>query len=285
MPTPSPAPNVASTPLTPEFTAGVVKTNTEIFDEPPVNSEPTEEVKEEPKQTEPKVEPVNELKTEPQDKIEQAIQAGFKSLQQPKVEPKVELEKLTPEQEDALFNRFKPDDSLLQALDSDDKTVRLQGINNLINGVVKQSLTMAKLLMDDHMETLRGEFNPLKENFKTNSVEKGREEFFTKFPALKDDKYTEFLGLSTAELKKENFQPKSTEEALFTLAQRTEARIKRFDPNFKLDVGQGTQTTTQATSTMPKQPVISAGGGGGAGNHTSNKGKTNNRTSGVEVFD
>lgn len=198
-----------------------------------------------------------------------------------KVETPVEL---TEEQKDQLLSRFKPSEALLEMMDSDDKAVRLKAIQHLVDGTIKQALTMAKYLAEAEVEKVRLEFSPLKQQSQLSAEERGKQEFYDAYPGLKDEKYTPFLRLATEDLKKDgSYNPKSKDEAMKLIATRASEYAKRFEPNFELGTPAAKTTTTKAKTTIPKQPVTSAGGGGGTGSTVPTV--SANRTNGTEIFD
>lgn len=221
------------------------------------------------------------------ERIERALKEGFEKVI-PKPEQQVQKEvQLTPEQEDQLLGRWKPDDKFLELLDNEDPKVRLNAVAHMRDGIIKQALTMTKFLVDQAVEGIQSQVAPINQERQLTAQEKGREAFYSVYPSLKgegENDYSDFLRLAVEDLRKEGFVPKSSADAMKTIATRAEERIKKFNPKFELGTPTAQTTKTKAKTTMPKQAQTSPGGGGGAASGASS-GKAGNRSTGVEVFD
>lgn len=185
---------------------------------------------------------------------------------------------LTDEQRDAALKVYKPAADLVARLANPETNAA--ALQELISGIREEQRTFAFLtasrLVKDTLVTR--DQQQQQQSSAQQELNKVREEFFTEYPVLKDEKFMPTVKAATLLLKSEGFQPKDTADFKKTLAEKTETLLKGANPTFSL------ASKPKTTTTVPKPAVQKARGGGGDGGQDIKPTK-GQKAQGSEVFD
>jgi len=254
-----------------------VEETTEVSDKDETVEEDVDTTETETPTTQTTPEPVSVPVVYSPDALVEALKKAFPTQAAPVQPAKV----YTPEEINKALNVWEPDSEWIARYTNPETQVA--ALREMRDGMAKQTLTMANVLMQEELGKFQSQLQPVAEAQRENSVKQWRSDFDTSYPQLADPKFEPALKLITDSLKAQNFVPASKEHAFQTIAVAAEKLISGMDPAFKLDVP---KTTGKTKTIMPKLPTTTAGGGGGAGGKPqAAKSATGNRSTGIEVFD
>lgn len=148
----------------------------------------------------------------------------------------------SPQELAKLLNKFEFTDELFNALRSDDPATARQAYAKMIEGVVKEAVTVSSHYTGHHVGQLRGQLEPISQQVGQISQRQMFKDFYKANPGLKQyDSVvkTVLTGLAG----QEGLEVKSNEDLYKLLAETSESTIKQINPNF----------TLQAANTAPTQ--------------------------------
>jgi hypothetical protein len=147
-------------------------------------------------------------------------------------------------------------------------------LGQIVNGVNKQSVTMASYMIQQLREDLETKFATARQFAQKQYEEDLRKEFLTKYTDLKgfEPLLTEIVG----QMKASGFQAETKEEAFKAIAERAKVIIKSLP-------GLQTGARNNPTAQPGKMPALSGGGQGGVGGGNSVPKKPKGPP-GIEVF-
>lgn len=152
-------------------------------------------------------------------------------------QPAAQPRQMTPEEQAAHFQIWDPDDDLvngLTALADPDATPeqRKKILTTMRDGIMQQSFRAAQLLVEQQMEQIRTQFNPVLQASQEQRAKKALKEIVTKYPGLAGQ--DELIGMVTGQLAQAGFKPSSREEAIERVAQVAGGILKKVNPEFEL---------------------------------------------------
>lgn len=129
------------------------------------------------------------------------------------------------------------------------------------SGLMRQSVTATKLMVEDAMAKLRQEYAPLQDYYSKAQVREMRTRFDDAYPVLSDKRYNKIIAAVSSTLGGKDF---ADESAFFkALAEGAADAISQIDSGFSLGAA---KPTKPSSGTSPRLPRTSAGSSGGAGN-------------------
>lgn len=203
-----------------------------------------------------------------QDMLKNVLSEVFKSAQPAKAaapEPDpFDVSRLTPEELARKFNTWSPGEDFVQRLRSDDEGIAMAAVGELLNGVVRQAVTMSKFQQEAALQPVSKDLNRLQSYYAERREAEATAEFRKDYPDLEPWEplvqavREQFVREITA-----GTRPAfaSTKDAFKALAEQTRTLVK------KLPGGSGGTNTQKTQSTRPS--TVIAGGQGGAGTGSS----------------
>lgn len=158
-----------------------------------------------------------------------------------------------------------------------DNPARLAAFNNVLQGVVRQAVTMANIMAQNHVQTFQQSINPYIETVRSQEVDRQKSLFFTENKDL-----TGYDAIVEAEFqlaKAEGRRFPDVATARKYVADRARDRLRAIN----ITPGAAAQTPPQSTTTAPRQPsrqMTTTSVGGRAGG-SANTGKPANNVQAV----
>lgn len=158
-----------------------------------------------------------------------------------------------------------------------DNPARLAALNNVLQGVVRQAVTMANIMAQNHVQTFQQSINPYIETVRSQEVERQKTLFFTENKDLAG--YDAIVEAEFQLAKAEGRRFPDVASARKYVADRARERLRAIN----ITPGSAAQTSPQSTTTAPRQPsrqMTTTSVGGRAGG-SANAGKPANTVQAV----
>lgn len=174
------------------------------------------------------------------------------------VQPRAAEKQITAEEAAKLLNFWEPGDDWFQQFDNLD--TRRAAVVSMRDGLARQFVTIMQHMLQDHGQTIRGEFDPVRSFVLQQQGEQRAARFNTSYPQLANEAMSPIIDAVIGALVKDPaFKQKPEAEQFKAIAAGVEAVIKSQNPAFVLNkpAGNGAKKPGHAI------PVTSPGGGGG----------------------
>lgn len=170
----------------------------------------------------------------------------------------------TAEEVDKMLQRWKPNKEEFMKKFSTPETA-WDALMEMREGMARESATAANYIVQLALQDLRPVIEPLSNHVQSQTVKQWRDDFYTKYPTLKD--HGELLNLVATAKQAAGWKPTTREAGFAEIAADVAKVLKAQKPDFTLDASSTTQETTTKTkeTIMPKMSTTSGGGQGGAG--------------------
>lgn len=189
---------------------------------------------------------------------------------------------LSQEDLDRAFQTWHPTPELLTQITAGGEN-GLKALMAMRDGLVRQAVTMASLIVQDRMQKYQDEFRPQFEPVLSYVNEARVAQMYKEFYEENKDltQYDAVVRAAVDQMKSEKLQFATKKEGFKTLADRTRAILKSI-PGFQAG-GEPNGNQGGSSSGATRMPALSRGGQGGAGNGQPNAGGKN-KSPGMAVF-
>ncbi len=194
-------------------------------------------------------------------------------LQQPQQQQQPQQEQLTPEQWDEKLKTYYVSNDLAAnligklGLEVEDAGAVADLLQEVVNGTVEHVVTLMGHANQLTASQLRQEYQPALDAATAQRDEAFKSSIPATYPTLKGQEQA--VEMVIQQLKAQNYQPRTKEEAIQVVAQQTENLIKGFNPQFSLGAPGGAPAQQQQKQTTPQMTTLMAGSGAGGAGGTS----------------